>query len=595
MSEIGKETEGNLIDVVRLKKYFPIRAGLLKRVVGQVRAVDDISFYIKKGETLGLVGESGCGKTTVGRSIIMLTPPTEGHVFHKAPREVVEQVTKIASLCKMDDSALQTSEKSLELTEALKSLTGIEACHFKQDDKKSICNKADKIRAEVLSSADRRSKMNLEDKMADGLLAGKARLYANLALMLGIIGIILIASFLSLQSLLGEALDFLAQQALAIVMLIIAGLLLFVVYLHVRNIRMLYAEEIADEKVREKLEELRHLADEAVDFVAKRYCINHMKKRDVLRMRSQIQFVFQDPFSSLNPRMLIKDIVSEPISAQMRLKKRTMETLFKASLLFIAVGISMICYSAFFLLPAGPIPDEWLRTVIPGMMLAIAAFLLIAGYLLSRIEWSGSLRDVLGARARRSEMIRKKTISLLEKVGLNVEHMYRFPHEFSGGQRQRIGIARALSVNPEFIVLDEPTSALDVSVQAQVLNMLNDLQNDFGLTYLFISHDLSTIRYMCDRVAVMYLGKIVEYAPKKELFSSPIHPYTEALLSVIPVPDPDMKRDRIILTGDVPSPANPPPGCRFHTRCPVAIQKCKEEEPPLIDRGNEHFVACHVR
>ena len=148
-------------------------------------------------------------------------------------------------------------------------------------------------------------------------------------------------------------------------------------------------------------------------------------------------------------------------------------------------------------------------------------------------------------------------IKLLEKVGLNVEHMYRFPHEFSGGQRQRIGIARALSVNPDFVVLDEPTSALDVSVQAQILNMLNDLQNDFGLTYLFISHDLSTIRYMCDRVAVMYLGKIVEYAPKDELFAKPMHPYTEALLSVIPVPDPDLKRDRIILPGDVPEPGQP--------------------------------------
>jgi len=191
--------------------------------------------------------------------------------------------------------------------------------------------------------------------------------------------------------------------------------------------------------------------------------------------------------------------------------------------------------------------------------------------------------------------IRRKTIKLLEKVGLNVEHLYRFPHEFSGGQRQRIGIARALSVEPEFVVLDEPTSALDVSVQAQILNMLNELQNDFGLTYLFISHDLSTIRYMCDRVAVMYLGKIVEYADKKELFARPTHPYTEALLSVIPVPDPDLKRDRIILPGDVPSPANPPPGCRFHTRCPVAIDVCSVKEPPLVDIGGEHFVACHVR
>jgi oligopeptide/dipeptide ABC transporter ATP-binding protein len=200
-----------------------------------------------------------------------------------------------------------------------------------------------------------------------------------------------------------------------------------------------------------------------------------------------------------------------------------------------------------------------------------------------------------GARISKNELIRLRTIQLLEKVGLNVEHMYRFPHEFSGGQRQRIGIARALSVNPEFVVLDEPTSALDVSVQAQILNMLNDLQRDFGLTFLFISHDLSTIKYMCDRVAVMYLGKIAEYASKKALFEKPVHPYTEALLSVIPVPDPDLRRDRIILPGDVPSPANPPPGCRFHTRCPLAIDICRVVEPPLIDIGNEHFVACHVR
>jgi len=258
-----------------------------------------------------------------------------------------------------------------------------------------------------------------------------------------------------------------------------------------------------------------------------------MKRRDVRKMRGRIQFVFQDPFSSLDPRMLIKNIIAEPIKIQMKYWK--------------------------------------------------------TGDMEHKRESEGGRKKLKG------EDLRQYIIKLLEKVGLNVEHMYRYPHEFSGGQRQRIGIARALSVRPDFIVLDEPTSALDVSVQAQILNNLNDLQRDFGLTYMFISHDLSTIRYMCDRVAVMYLGKIVEASPKAGLFAHPTHPYTEALLSVIPVPDPDIRKNRIILTGDVPSPANPPSGCRFHTRCPLAIPVCSEKEPPLVDYGDEHFVACHVR
>ena len=232
------------------------------------------------------------------------------------------------------------------------------------------------------------------------------------------------------------------------------------------------------------------------------------------RLRKEMQIVFQDPYSSLDPRMLIKDIVAEPL-------------------------------------------------LVHGMA--------------------------------HGEKATERVTMLLEKVGLNPEHMYRYPHEFSGGQRQRIGVARALALNPDLVVLDEPTSALDVSVQAQILNMLNDLQKELDLTYLFISHDLSAVRYMCDRINVMYLGKIVESAVKSDLFNHVLHPYTEALLSVIPIPDPQVKRDRIMLSGDVPSPAHPPSGCRFHTRCRHREAICEEIEPQLVDKGHGHFVACHFR
>jgi len=452
MSPASPSVERNLIDVVGLKKYFPIRGGLFKRQVGAVRAVDGVTFYIRRGETLGLVGESGCGKTTVGRAIMMLARPTSGYVFMEAPKEVVKDFSELVELAASVNDGNLTKKDGADILQRIDRLLGSPACEIKDDKKTRYCRDASVLLKEI-----------------DGLTGS--------------------------------------------------------------------------DHVGPKEDDIITLAEDSIEEVARRYCINYLKRGEVKWLRSRIQFVFQDPFSSLDPKMLIKSIVAEPLTAHKRhVRKRARQAMARTK---------------------DPqrkkeILDEYRR------------------------EWG-------------KQGIDQQITQLLEKVGLNVEHMYRYPHEFSGGQRQRIGIARALSVRPDFVVLDEPTSALDVSVQAQTLNMLNTLQNDFGLTYLFISHDLSTIKYMCDRVAVMYLGKIAEYAAKQELFAKPVHPYTEALLSVIPVPDPELKRDRIILPGDVPSPANPPPGCRFHTRCPLVTDICKEIEPSLIDIGNEHYVACHVR
>ena len=318
----------NLLEIRDLKVYFEIKGGALKRTIGVVQAVDGVNLDIRRGEILGLVGESGCGKTTVGRAILRLLPATAGSV------------------------------------------------------------------------------------MFDG------------------------------------------QD------------------------------------------------------------IFSLKPSELKPLRSEMQLVFQDPYSSLDPRSKVGDIVGEGLRVH---------------------GIT--------------------------------------------------------DRAERHA----KVLEALKMVGLQEEHMRRFPHEFSGGQRQRIGIARALVLRPKFIVCDEPVSALDVSIQSQVLNLLKDLQRELNLTLLFIAHDMSVVEHLCDRVAVMYLGKIAEVASREELFGSPQHPYTQALMSAIPIADPKIKRQRIILQGDPPSPLNPPPGCRFHTRCLEAIDRCSKIEPPLIDLGHAHTCACLLR
>lgn len=317
-----------LLEVKNLKKYFPVTGGFLKKTVGYIKATDDVSFTIKEGETLGLVGESGCGKSTTGRAVLRLHEPTSGEVYYKG---------------------------------------------------KNVINAS---------------------------------------------------------------------------------------------------------------------------------------KSEMQKLRREMQIVFQDPYSSLNPRMTVGQIISEPI-------------------------------------------------VQHGFM-------------------------------KKGKELEANVCELLEKCGLASYHINRYPHQFSGGQRQRIGIARALTLNPSFIVADEPVSALDVSIQSQVLNLMMDLQEELGLSYLFISHDLSVVRHISNRVGVMYLGSLVELSNRKGLFEDPKHPYTQALLSAIPVANPKTKKKQIILTGDIPSNVNPPSGCKFHTRCPYAESICKEQVPEFRDMGDEHFVACHL-
>ena len=317
-----------ILEVKDLKKYFPIRGGILSRIIGQVLAVDGVSFSIHGGETLGLVGESGCGKTTVGKTVLKLIEPTAGEI----------------------------RLKSKDITQ--------------------------------LSGSELRS------------------------------------------------------------------------------------------------------------------------------ARREMQMIFQDPYSSLNPRMSAGEIVGEPLENY---------------------GI---------------------------------------------------------AKGREKK---ERAEALLNRVGFRREHIAKYPHEFSGGQRQRIGIARAVALNPSLIVADEPVSALDVSIQAQVINIMMDLQEEYRLTYLFISHDLAVVKHISHRIAVMYVGKIVELAAKETLFATPLHPYTEALLSAVPIPNPKAKRESIILEGDVPSPINPPSGCRFHTRCPYVEERCRSQEPPFKKVQQGHSVACHLR
>jgi peptide/nickel transport system ATP-binding protein len=422
-------TESSLVEIVKLEKLFPVKKGVFSRVVAHVHAMDGIDLSIKKGETLGLVGESGCGKTTVGRALLMLIPPTGGYTFFETPKSVVDNFKVLVSVRDSIKLGRMTSSDALRVADALSTLFSSGECDIADDKKKHLCRDADKIRESASRLATMSDRMKHED-------------------------------------------------------------------------------------------DIRKVIESAILEVARKYCINYKDKSRLKALRARMQIVFQDPYSSLDPRFTVERIVGE-------------------------------------------------------------------GF---RIH--GPPKSMSGDRAT---VEREKIHQLIEQVGLSESHLTRLPHEFSGGQKQRIALARALALEPDFIVLDEPTSALDVSVQAQALNLLKMLQKRFGLTYLFISHDLSVVEHMSDRIAVMYLGKIIELASADEFLSNALHPYTQALIASIPMPDPKLRKKRKGIEGEVPSPINPPKGCRFHPRCPYIQEGCKNDEPPLVDVGNGHLVACHLR
>ncbi len=383
--------------------------------------------------------------------------------------------------------------------------------------------------------------------------------------------------------------------------------------------------------------------------------LTSMKGGKLREQRQSMMMVFQDPFSSLNPRMTVDKIVGEPILINRPFKYNALGFLRRWGILlgplgwflllltgilsgllseiFSSLGGLFSVIDSFFFDPLFEwsnhltlwwlnecdcwardwwLGDWWLAALWLGgwliVLWIVGLFIgILAGSILTKIQDDEKSEELPSNSSKTSEKptenwwlnliapnpeIKNRVIELLKKVGLKEEHLNRYPHEFSGGQRQRICVARALALNPSLVILDEPTSALDVSVQSQVLNLFKELQADLGLSYLFISHDLAVIEYMSDRICVMYVGKIIEQGRTETIFENPSHPYTKALLSAILEPNPEIKKDPIILEGDVPSPANPPPGCRFHPRCWLMMSKCSEEEPPYVDLGDGHLAAC---